>query len=188
MRCLFTWCLPSSRWRKRILSDSGTRKMCRRTWTCQWPEIQNYTKHGSDVRWCINSSYSHMECNQVTTIYYGFLPSLVSKFKPSVNMKIWGGQYNLQLTVFTLIDGQLIHMQGNCRLRVQEIAILMYFWLGLMEIDKPSGKYFSFVRIIFHTKENIVIQILQEFNMELWKCFEKWKSFSVGLYSYLLLS
>ena len=106
----------------------------------------------------------------------------------TVNLKIWGGQYNLQLTVFTLIDGQLIHMQGNCRLRVQEIAILMYFWLGLMEIDKPSGKYFSFVRIIFHTKENIIIQILQEFNMELWKCFEKWKSFSVGLYSYLLLS
>ena len=91
----------------------------------------------------------------------------------TVNLKIWGGQYNLQLTVFTLIDGQLIHMQGNCRLRVQEIAILMYFWLGLMEIDKPSGKYFSFVRIIFHTKENIIIQILQEFNMELWKCFEK---------------
>ena len=51
MRCLFTWCLPSSRWRKRILSDSETRKMCRRTWTCQWPEIQNYTKHVSDVRW-----------------------------------------------------------------------------------------------------------------------------------------
>ena len=184
MRCLFTWCLPSSRWRKRILSDSETRKMCRRTWTCQWPEIQNYTKHVSDV-WCgINSSYSHMEYHHYITMA-SFLPWYPNS---TVNLKIWGGQYNLQLTLFTLIDGQLIHMQGNCRLRVQEIAILMYFWLGLMEIDKPSGKYFSFVRIIFHTKENIIIQILQEFNMELWKGFEKWKSFSVGLYSYLLLS
>ena len=172
MRCLFTWCLPSSRWRKRILSDSGTRKMCRRTWTCQWPEIQNYTKHNSDVRWGLDSLYSYMEFK--------------SKSKCEYEDLRWAIQFTID-SIYT--DRWTINTHaGNCRLRVQEIAILMYFWLGLMEIDKPSGKYFSFVRIIFHTKENIVIQILQEFNMELWKCFEKWKSFSVGLYSYLLLS
>ena len=144
MRCLFTWCLPSSRWRKRILSDSETRKMCRRTWTCQWPEIQNYKLHRAVV---VVASKSMCEYEDLR----------------------WAIQFTFD-SIYT--DRWTINTHaGCCRLRVQEIAILMYFWLGLMEIDKPSGKYFSFVRIIFHTKENIIIQILQEFNMELWKCF-----------------
>ena len=91
MRCLFTWCLPSSRWRKRILSDSGTRKMCRRTWTCQWPEIQNYTKHVSDVRWGINSSYSHMECNHYIRRLLSFL---------WIQIQVWIWRFEVGNTIY----------------------------------------------------------------------------------------
>ena len=91
MRCLFTWCLPSSRWRKRILSDSETRKMCRRTWTCQWPEIQNYSKHVSDV-WCgINSSYSHMEYHH----YILWLPSFLG-----IQIQLWIWRFEVGNTIY----------------------------------------------------------------------------------------